>query len=100
MVDHAKIGKIADAVDKLSSRMDALEHRHDALSTNARNELSSDQFAWPSARKLPIENAKHVKEAHDLLDDTDGMSAAEKSEAKRRIAAAAKRFNIDTSDWT
>lgn len=71
----------------------------DALSTEERHELDADQFAVPGKRKLPIENAKHVREAWDLLDDTDGLTAEEKTEAKRRILAAAKKFDVDTTDW-
>ncbi len=71
----------------------------DALSTEGREDLKDSDFAVPGKRKLPIENEKHTRLAWDLLDDTDGLSAEEKAEARRRIKAAAKRFDIDTSDW-
>jgi hypothetical protein len=71
----------------------------DSLSTEKRDDLDADKFAVPGKRKLPIENAKHVREAWDLLDDTDGLSAEEKATARRRILDAAKKFDIDTSGW-
>ena len=71
----------------------------DGLSSVERNELKDEDFAVPGKRKLPIENAKHVKLAWDLIDDTDGLTAEEKATARTRIKAAAKRFDVDTSNW-
>ncbi len=70
-----------------------------ALTSKERAALTPDEFAVPGKRKLPIDNAEHVKLAWDLLDDTDGLTAAEKREAKRRILAGARRFHVDTSGW-
>jgi hypothetical protein len=103
-----EIGKRkADAAKKNSQKQPDTKPQEEALATyelgaprfNADPERGEAKFAWPSARKLPIENAKHTREAWDLLDDTKGMSPDEKAEARRRILAAAKRFGINVSGW-
>lgn len=77
----------------------ALKTTTDGLSTESRDDLKDDQFAVPSKRKLPIENEKHIKLAWDLLDDTDGLTEEEKSEARKRILNAARERDMDISDW-
>ena len=71
-----------------------------ALKTSTRDDLDDDQFAVPAKRKLPIENEKHIRLAWDLLDDTEGLTAEEKATAKTRILHAARKHDMDVSDWS
>lgn len=70
-----------------------------ALDAKRRSLLTAEQFAVPDKRKLPIENAKHIRMAWDMLARTTGISGAERTEAKKRILARARAMHIDTSDW-
>src|SRR5437660_12474149 len=68
------------------------------LSSSARDNLSSSDFAVPGKRKLPIHDADHVRAAMGRLGQTQGLTPQEKATAKSRIRAAAKKFGIDVSD--
>ncbi len=70
-----------------------------ALDAKRRSLLTDAQFAVPGKRALPIENAKHVRMAWDMLSRTTGLSDGERSDARRRILARAKALGIDTSNW-
>ncbi|WP_241974640.1 hypothetical protein [Paraburkholderia sp. BL17N1] len=53
----------------------------------------------PGKRKLPINDETHTSLAWDQVDRTQGLSEAERSEARARILRRAKELGIDTSDW-
>lgn len=69
------------------------------LSDAARAKIAPRHFAVPEKEALPIEDADHVKAAWDMLDRTEGLTAAEKAEAKKRILARAKELGVNTSGW-
>lgn len=69
------------------------------LSKEERDKLPSEHFAVPGKRKLPIHDEVHVRLAHDMVDRTQGLTDAERSEARTRIKHRAKELGIDTSDW-
>jgi hypothetical protein len=68
------------------------------LDTEGRKSLSSSQFACPRDRKLPINDAAHVRNAMARFDQviTDDCHP---ETARRRILAAAKKFGVDVGDF-
>jgi hypothetical protein len=71
----------------------------DALDKSKRDALSDEQFAVPGKRKLPIHDERHVKMAWDMVDKTQGLTDAERSEARQRIVRKAHELGVDTKDW-
>ncbi|MGA7781095.1 MAG: DUF6582 domain-containing protein [Paraburkholderia sp.] len=69
------------------------------LSKEERDALPPEHFAVPGKRKLPINDETHTSLAWDQVDRTQGLSDAERSEARARILRRAKELGIDTSDW-
>ena len=53
----------------------------------------------PSNSKLPIFDATHVRNAMARFNQTQGLSAEERATAKRKIIAAAHKFNIDATEF-
>ena len=68
------------------------------LDTEQRNEVSSDNFAFPKQRKEPLEDASHVRNAIARFDQVQGVNDAERDEAWRRIKSAAKRFGVEVKE--
>ncbi len=71
----------------------------EALSAEERDKLGDDQFAIPYARQLPMPDATHARLAWSMLSRTEGLSHAEKRQAKVRILAALEKFGVDTTDF-
>lgn len=69
------------------------------LSKEERDALPPEHFAVPGKRKLPINDETHTTLAWDQVDRTQGLSDAERSEARARILRRAKELGIDTSAW-
>jgi hypothetical protein len=68
------------------------------LTTVKRQRLRSDQYACPTDRKLPINDAAHVRNAMARFDQVESKFC-HPAVAKRRIIAAAKKFKIDVKDF-
>ena len=68
------------------------------LTTTKREELSDSQFACPMDRKLPINDAAHVRNAMARFDQVDSKICHPKI-AKERILAAARKFGVDVSEF-
>lgn len=69
------------------------------LPTKTRNALGASSFALPAQRKYPINDANHTRDAAARLQAEHGagkISDGDYAEAKKRIAAAAKKFGIDS----
>jgi hypothetical protein len=76
--------------------------RHDeGLSTADKDRLDDQEFAFPSERKEPLTDARHVRNAIARFDQVEGVSDAERDKAWKRILSAAKRFDVEVSeaDW-
>ena len=71
------------------------------LSTAKKNDLTGEQFAFPSARKEPLTDAAHVRNAVARFDQVEGVTDRERDEAWGRITRAAERFGVELieSDW-
>ena len=68
------------------------------LSTADQNKLSRRDFAFPDARKEPLVDAKHVRNAIARFDQVEGVTDADRDKAWKRIRAAAKKFDVKVSE--
>ena len=75
--------------------------RAQGLSTAEQNDLGASDFAFPQARKEPLTDASHVRNAIARFDQVEGVSDSDRDKAWRRIKAAAKRFDVEVqaNDW-
>jgi hypothetical protein len=73
----------------------------EGISTAEENDLSKSAFAFPEARKEPLTDAAHVRNAISRFDQVEGVSDAERDQAWRRIMKAAKKYDIEVEadDW-
>lgn len=76
-------------------------HSGQGMSTAEKDELGSQEFAFPKERKEPLTDARHVRNAIARFDQVEGVSDKERDEAWKRILAAAKRYDVEVSesDW-
>jgi hypothetical protein len=72
---------------------------HAELSSDERGQLPREMFAWPAKKELPLRDPEHVRLAWDMLPRAEGMTGAERREARSRILARARQLGIDTRDW-
>lgn len=68
------------------------------LETEKRNQLSRDNFAFPTQRKDPLEDASHVRNAIARFDQVKDVTDFERDAAWKRIKSAAKKFGVDVSE--
>ena len=68
------------------------------LSTDDRDDLSKDSFAFPKQRKEPLENAAHVRNAVARFNQVKDVSDDERDDAWKRIKAAAKKYGVEISE--
>jgi len=71
-----------------------------ALSKDQRDALSSDDFAVPSKRELPIHDETHVRLAWDMVERTADLTDSEKATARARILKKAKELGMSTKEWS
>lgn len=69
------------------------------LDKTLRASLPDSDFAVPSKRKLPINDAHHVRQAWNVVENVQGLTTAERHEARQAILARAEEFSIDTTSW-
>jgi hypothetical protein len=94
-------------IEKAREAQSARAHGEDVppssegLSTAEKDRLGAQEFAFPSERKEPLTDARHVRNAIARFDQVEGVSDAERDKAWQRILAAAKRFDVEVSesDW-
>jgi hypothetical protein len=70
------------------------------LDTRDRERLRSNQFAYVDSdggEHLPINDASHVRNAIARFNQTEFESKAAKERARRKVLAAAKKYDIDVS---
>jgi hypothetical protein len=68
------------------------------LDTKARDRLRGSQFAYVDSEggeHLPINDASHVRNAMARFNQTEFESEAAKERARKKVVAAAKRFDIE-----
>ncbi len=64
------------------------------LDAKHRNALASGEFAFPKQRKLPLEDATHVRNAVARFDQVEDVSDDERDHAWSRILKAAGKWDI------
>jgi hypothetical protein len=71
------------------------------LTAKKRNDLSATQFAFPTQRKEPLENASHVRNAIARFNQVEGVTDAERDAAWKRIQSAARKHDVEMgeSSW-
>lgn len=71
------------------------------LDQEDRNDISTQQFAFPKQRKEPLEDASHVRSAIARFNQVQGVTDQERDEAWARIRSAAKKFSVELNegDW-
>ena len=74
---------------------------HGELSTERRDRLPDNAFAFPKQRKEPITDANHVKNALARFDQVQDVSDADRDLAFANIKKAAQHYGIDVeeSNW-
>ncbi len=68
------------------------------LDEKTRDALPDRQFAFPDQRKVPIEDAAHVRNALARFDQVTDVTDKERDAAFERIVAAAKKFGVEVSE--
>ncbi len=61
----------------------------------ASTRAKAEAFAFPSKKKEPIGDARHVRNAVARFNQVEGVSDSERDAAWRRIRAAARRYGVD-----
>jgi hypothetical protein len=88
-----------EKLEAVLERLQGAIERAETLTTKKRNDLDADSFAFPKQRKMPINDASHVRSAMSRFGQVKGVSTAEKRTAYRKILRAAKKFGIDASGF-
>lgn len=65
------------------------------LTSKARNAMPAAKYAFTKARKEPLENAAHVRNAIARFGQVKGVTDAERQTAWARIRRAARKFGVD-----
>lgn len=75
--------------------------RTEGLSAAEENDLPASRFAFPEARKEPLTDAVHVRNAIARFDQVEDVTDTERDRAWKRITAAADKFGIEVEadDW-
>src|SRR5437868_14043793 len=68
--------------------------RSTSLTTRQENRMRAGTFAFPGKRKEPLNDARHVRNAVARFDQVEGVTAAERDAAWKRIRAAARRYGV------
>jgi hypothetical protein len=68
------------------------------LNAAQRDQLKSDQFAFPEQRKEPLIDASHVRSAIARFDQVEDVSDEQRDVAWDRIVHAAKKFDVELSE--
>ena len=71
------------------------------MTTAEKNSLDEHEFAFPSERKEPLTDARHVRNAISRFNQVEGVSDGERDQAWRRIRSAARKFGVEMgeTDW-
>lgn len=74
---------------------------HGTLDAARVNALPKSAFAFPDARKEPMTDASHVRNALARFDQVKGVSDADRELAFANIRKAAQHFGIEVNetDW-
>ena len=65
------------------------------ISTKKQNDMRAEKFAFPKERKEPLTDASHVRNASARFNQVKGVSPEEKTQAKKKIQSAAKKYGVE-----
>lgn len=68
------------------------------LSTKERDSLPDSIFAFPTRRKMPLNDADHVRNAVACFNQVEAVSDHEREQAWANIEKAAKHWDIELSE--
>ena len=68
------------------------------LDAKDKEELGSDDFAFPKDRKEPLVDADHVRNAMARFDQVKDVSDDDRDEAWRRIKKAADKYGVEVRE--
>jgi hypothetical protein len=71
---------------------------HGELDASTKNELPDSAYAFAKARKEPLTDAKHVRNAVARFDQVQDVTDAERDEAFANIKAAAKHYDVEMTE--
>jgi uncharacterized protein DUF6582 len=87
----------AQSAQSRRARGQHLSRRSTGLSTQKRNRMGRETFAFPKERKEPLNDARHVRNAIARFDQVEGVSDKERDAAWRRIRTAARKYGVEVS---
>jgi len=67
------------------------------LDAKKREKLPDSAFAFPKERKMPLNDASHVRNAAARFNQVEGVSGADRAEPKRSLERAARKFGDELS---
>lgn len=93
--------KKARAVQSARAHGKSGPQRSRGLSTAAQNDLPASAFAFTRARKEPLTDARHVRNAIARFDQVEGVTDSDRDRAWKKILTAAKKYDIEVEadDW-
>jgi hypothetical protein len=65
----------------------------------AKSDLPESVFAFPKQRKLPMTNAKHVRDAIARFHHVTDVSEGERALAFANIKKAARHYDVELAAW-
>jgi hypothetical protein len=68
------------------------------MSEHDRDKVPAGEFAFPTQRKEPLNDASHVRNAIARFDQVKDVTDKERDEAWSRIKKAAKKFNVEVNE--
>jgi hypothetical protein len=71
---------------------------HGQLSTEDRNDLPDSVYAFPSKRKEPLTDAKHVRNALARFDQVQDVTDKDRDQAFANIQAAARHYDVKLTE--
>ena len=71
---------------------------HGQLDAADRDALPDSVFAFPDARKLPLVDASHVRNALARFDQVTDVSDADRDAAFANILTAARHYDVEVSE--
>ncbi len=71
---------------------------HGTLSEETRERLPDSVYAFPEHRKLPLTDAKHVRNAVACFDQVRGINDADRDLAFANLTKAAEHYQVELSE--
>jgi hypothetical protein len=87
--------KLLKAANKLAGAIESAK----PLTTKKRNRVRDETFAYPKQRKMPLNDASHVRSAMSRFGQVKDVTDSERRTAYRKVLRAAKKFGIDATGF-